>query len=423
MREKTMSNEQTKAGTIDPSELTSAAAKAGDPPYFHRQPSTVTFDFDQGLPDAATYPADLLVRLATETVMEPYALEYSTRFEYMDLSYGNRGLREELAAYLDRRDGGRQDPDGIMIVHGSAHGLSLLARAYLEAGDAVFVEAATFPFGIRYFESTGATVIPVALDTDGMQTDDLRKCVLQAIDQGLRPKLVYVIATHQLPTGAVLSLARRRRLLEMADEFDFMIQEDNVYREHGPGSEVPTLLSLDKAGRVFQTDSFAKTVAPAIRIGWVAGTPEAIMPLSKVRQDLGASMWLQRIMAKYLAEGHHEKHISEIRAIYAEKRKAATQALRDYCSPEITFDEPVGGWYYWLKLSEDVDWIEVQAECMRRGIAMRPGDMFSNDPDQKPHMRLAVGHVEPDVIVEGIRTLGEAIRHVGSRSPTLSPSV
>ncbi len=410
-----MSNDLWSGDLFDPSELTSAAARAGDPPYFHRQPSTVTFDFDQGVPDAATYPADLLVRLATETIMEPHALEYSTRGEYMDLSFGNRGLRENLAAYLDRRDGGQQDPDGIMIVHGSAHGLSLLAKAYLEAGDAVFVEAATFPFGLRYFESTGATVIPVGIDTDGMQMDDLRRCILQARDKGLRPKLVYVIATHQLPTGAVLSLERRNQLLAMAEEFDLIIHEDNVYREHGPGSEVPTLLSLDTSGRVFQTDSFAKTVAPAIRLGWVVGTPEAIIPLAKVRQDLGASMWLQRIMAKYLAEGHHEQHISEIRSIYAEKRKAATQALRDYCSPEITFDEPVGGWYYWLKLSEDVDWPEVQAECMKRGIAMRPGDMFSNDPDQKPHMRLAVGHVEPKVIVDGIRTLGEAIRHVGGQ--------
>jgi 2-aminoadipate transaminase len=407
-----MAKQVGQAGAFDPSQLISAAAQAGDPPYFHRQPSTVTFDFDQGLPDAATYPADLLVRLATETIMEPYALEYSTRFEYMDLSYGNRGLREELARYLNRRDGGQQHPDGIMIVHGSAHGLSLLARAYLEPGDAVFLEAATFPFGIRYFESTGATVIPVALDSDGMQMDDLRSCILAARDKGLRPKLVYVIATHQLPTGAVLSLERRHQLLAMAEEFNLMIQEDNVYREHGPGHEIPTLLSLDKAGRVLQTDSFAKTVAPAIRLGWVVGTPQAIMPLSKVRQDLGASMWLQRIMVKYLAEGHHEKHIAAIRAIYAEKRRAATQALRDFCAPEITFDEPVGGWYYWLKLSEDVDWPAVQAECMRRGIAMRPGEMFSNDPEQKPHMRLAVGHVEPEVIVNGIRTLGEAIRQV-----------
>ena len=407
-----MAKQVGQAGAFDPSQLISAAAQAGDPPYFHRQPSTVTFDFDQGLPDAATYPADLLVRLATETIMEPYALEYSTRFEYMDLSYGNRGLREELARYLNRRDGGQQHPDGIMIVHGSAHGLSLLARAYLEPGDAVFLEAATFPFGIRYFESTGATVIPVALDSDGMQMDDLRSCILAARDKGLRPKLVYVIATHQLPTGAVLSLERRHQLLAMAEEFNLMIQEDNVYREHGPGHEIPTLLSLDKAGRVLQTDSFAKTVAPAIRLGWVVGTPQAIMPLSKVRQDLGASMWLQRIMVKYLAEGHHEKHIAAIRAIYAEKRRAATQALRDFCAPEIAFDEPVGGWYYWLKLSEDVDWPAVQAECMRRGIAMRPGEMFSNDPEQKPHMRLAVGHVEPEVIVNGIRTLGEAIRQV-----------
>ena len=414
-----MTNEVAQASAFDPSKLTSAAAQAGDPPYFHRQPSTVTFDFDQGLPDAATYPADLLVRLATETVMEPYALEYSTRGEYMDLSYGNRGLREELANYLNRRDGRPQDPDGIMITHGSAHGLSLIARAYLEPGDAVFLEAATFPFGIRYFESTGATVVPVTLDTDGMRMDDLRKCILEARGKGLRPKLVYVIATHQLPTGAVLSLERRNQLLEMADEFDFMVHEDNVYREHGPGHELPTLLSMDRAGRVFQTDSFAKTVAPAIRIGWVAGTPEAIMPLSKVRQDLGASMWLQRIMAKYLAEGHHEQHIAQIRAIYAQKRKAATQALHDYCSPEITFDEPVGGWYYWLKLSEDVNWPEVQAECMRRGIAMRPGDMFSNDPDQKPYMRLAVGHVEPEVIVDGIRTLGDVLRQVGDRGPTV----
>jgi len=403
---------------FDPAGLSSAAAKASDPPYFHRQPRTIKYDFDQGIPDASTYPKDLLLQLASETIEEPFALDYHARMDYIDMSLGDTDLREQLAAYIDRRDGARPDPEGIMIVHGSGHGLSLIARAYLETGDAVFVEAATFPFGLRYFASTGATIVPVAMDGDGMCTDALETAIAKARDDGLRPKLVYVIATHQLPTGAVLSLTRRHQLLEMAGRHDLLIHEDNVYREHGPGSEIPTLLSLDRTGRVFQTDSFAKTVAPAIRIGWVVASPQAIVPLAKVREDLGASMWLQRMMVKYLSQGHHEKHIAEIRAGYAQKRKIATQALRDYCTPEISFTEPQGGWYYWLELGENIDWDDVQAECGRRGIAMRPGEMFTNDANGKPHMRLAVGHVEPDVIVEGIKTLGEVLKSLQSRNST-----
>lgn len=407
-----MSDKQTSGSGFDPSRLSSSAAKASDPPYFHRQPDTIRYDFDQGIPDRKTYPIEILKALAVEAISEPHALDYHAGMNFTDMSLGDAEFRKQIAAYLDRRDGTNRDPDGIMIVHGSGHGLSLIARGYLEKGDAVFVESVTFPFGLRYFGSTGASVIPVDMDADGMKIDALEQAIATAAEEGLRPKLVYVIATHQLPTGAILSLARRKTLLDLAERHDLIIHEDNVYREHGPGSDLPTLLGMDRSGRVLQTDSFAKTVAPAIRIGWVAGTAPAMIPLAKVREDLGTSMWLQRIMTKYLAQGHHDRHIAGLRDGYAQKRAIATKALRDYCAPHITFEEPRGGWYYWLELNEAVDWERVQAECARRGIAMRPGEMFSKGGQNKPHMRLAVGHVEPDMIVEGIRTLGEVLQSV-----------
>ena len=395
---------------FNPDDLASDAARSSAPPYFHRQPDTVRYDFDQGLPDPDTYPRDVLLKLAAEAIDDPFALEYHAGMNYTDMSLGDAGLRREIAAYIDRRDGGTHDPDGLTVTHGSAHGVALVANGFLSPGDAVFVEAATFPFGLRYFEAAGAAIRPIPIDDDGMQVDRLPDEIGKARVEGLRPKMVYTIATHHLPTGSVMSLERRRTLLALAQEHDMMVLEDNIYREYGSGNQLPTLLSMDEEGRVLQTDSFAKNVAPAVRLGWIAGDPRAMVSIAKVRQDLGVSMWLQKIMQRYLAQGYHEQHIAEISKLYAAKRQVAVEALKEFCAPEITFSAPAGGWYFWLALDPAIDWEDVQQKCMDAGIAMRPGEMFLGQEGGVPHMRLAVGHVSHEMIREGMKALGEVVK-------------
>src|SRR5262249_31748154 len=155
-------------------------------------------------------------------------------------------------------------------------------------------------------------------DDDGMDVDEVERRLEELRARGLRPKLIYTIATFQLPTGTCLSLARRRRLIELARRWQVVVLEDNGYGElRFEGTRLPTLLELDDTGLVIQSDSFSKTVVPGIRLGWLAGSPEAIAGVAAVRQDLGVSQWMSRIMAEYLAEGKLDPHIAAANRVYA----------------------------------------------------------------------------------------------------------
>ncbi|MFM7272954.1 MAG: aminotransferase class I/II-fold pyridoxal phosphate-dependent enzyme, partial [Gammaproteobacteria bacterium] len=234
--------------------------------------------------------------------------------------------------------------------------------------------------------------------------------------EGRRVKLVYTIATFQLPTGAELPLARRRRLLALAEAHDFLVLEDNVYGElRFAGEPIPSLLSLDTAGRVMQCNAFSKTVAPGLRLGWMAGTPAAVGALAGVRQDLGVSQWLSRLMAEFLAEGLFEPHLARACAAYGAKCAAAVESVRAHCGDYVRFHEPRGSFYLWLEIDERVDWTRAAGLAAREGIFFRPGERFMDASDGRQFLRLAYSHVEEPVIREGIARLGR-ILHDCARS-------
>lgn len=403
--------------SFDPEALFSPVAAGGFPPYFLRQPPDLLYDFDQGCPELDTFPLEHLKRLAVEVLDQDgaAALDYCCKGHYTELTLGYTALREEVARFIERRDGLGVDPDGVTIVNGSTQGIALTINAYVGAGDAVFVEAATFPFALKYLSMVNARIVPVPLDDDGMIVEELDGLIAAAKAGGANPKLIYTIPTHHLPTGSIMPLERRRKLLETADKWNLLVLEDNMYTPFGEKNTPPTLFGLDASGRVIHSDSFAKAVAPAVRVGWIASTPEVAMGQARVRQDLGVSTWLQRIMCRYLKEGLHEEHIEQLRPVYRAKRNAAAAALDKYCSRWITYTKPKGAWYFWLKIADDVDWQYVQEECFRRGIAMRPGERFLGHDTGASHMRLAVGHVPTRVIEEGMKLLGGVLNEASER--------
>lgn len=403
---------------FDIKELYSPLARSGEPPYFHKNPPHIVFDFDQGTPDPEVFPTEDLVRLADLVIQRdgPAVLDYMDHaYGYGDVTMGWTPLREEIAKYIERRDGRRLEANGVIATNGSVQALALVMTAYLSAGDAVFVEAATFPFGMRYMGQTGAEVVPVEVDGDGMNIDALGAAVEAAAARGLRPKMVYTIATHQLPTGTVLSLDRRRQLLALASERGMLIVEDNVYAAFDYDNQAPpSLLSLDQDGRVIQTDSFSKVVAPGTRVGWAAGTEDAIFGLAMVRQDLGASQWVSKLMTEYLAEGLLEKQIERVNGVYREKRDVVARELDAHCRPSVDYRFPHGGFYFWLDLADDVPWKRVQELAYEAGIAMRPGEMFMGAGDGRGHLRMSYVHLPIAEIESGIQTFGEVLKKANS---------
>jgi 2-aminoadipate transaminase len=373
----------------------------------------VIWNFDQGHPPWDTFPIDDLTRIAGEVVdrQGPVVLDYfDQRNGYGEVYYGSQPLRERLAGYLKETWQQTLDSDQLIITNGSVQAVALAINAFVGNNDAFFVEAATFPYALRFAQSAGAKVFPVKVDDDGMDLDDLERQIAAARAEGLTPKMIYTIATFQMPTGKVLSEEKRRRILDIAVNNSVLILEDNIYAVFRYEGEVlPTILSLDTEGVVIQSDSFAKTTAPGVRLGWAAGAPELIKAMTGVRQDFGPNQWLEAVMCQYLEENLLSKHIADVVPLYKAKRDAVAASLEEHCAPYITADVPPGSFYYWLHL-HGVDPDKLAEATRNRGLLTRPGEMFMGVSDGEQYMRLAFAHVSENKINRGLAELGAAVK-------------
>jgi DNA-binding transcriptional MocR family regulator len=208
-----------------------------------------------------------------------------------------------------------------------------------------------------------------------------------------------------------MSAERRRALVELAAEQRFMVLEDNCYHDFSyDGPPPPTLRAFDDHGVVVQSDSFSKYVAPGLRMAWVAGHPAAIQGLVRVRQDFSVSALLARTLERFCVSGAFDRHVAELRDRYRHKRDLTTDALREHCEPLVSFRRPTGGFYFWLRISDEVDWPRARDLAAAAGIALRPGDRFTEGVEAGHHVRLSPIQV-PDADIEpGIAELGRALR-------------
>jgi 2-aminoadipate transaminase len=208
-----------------------------------------------------------------------------------------------------------------------------------------------------------------------------------------------------------MPLERREQLVALADEWDVLIVEDNCYWElYYDGKPPPTLLSLDLAGLVLQSDSFSKNFAPGVRMGWIVGSDEALHAVGSARQDLGVSQWIARALELYLRDGKLDGHLDHVRELYTRKRDVALAALEKHCSSYVSFHKPSGGIYFWLELSDGVDWDRVREMMVNDGVACRPGERFTGDESGRRYLRVAFLQVPEEEIERGIAVMGRALR-------------
>jgi 2-aminoadipate transaminase len=392
------------------------SAKAGDgPPLFFPNPEIpATFNFDQGLAAPESFPRDDLIRLSRAVLDRdgPEVLDYfDPATGYEELVYGYRGLRVLLAARLLKTQGRDLGPMGVILTSGSVQGIALAVSGFVDPGDVVVVEAASFPYALRYIGMAGGELRSVPVDHEGMDVAALEALLEKVAAEGKRVKMVYAIPTFQTPTNTEMPVSRRLHLLALAERYGFVVVEDEVYGDlRFAGERLPTLLSLDKTGLVIQCGSFSKIVAPGLRLGWIAGEPKAIAALAAVRQDLGVGQWLARVMAEYMKEGLLEPHIERVCAIYRSKATVAVKAVREHCGRFVKFREPRGSFYLWLEIDDRVDWPRAAAMAEREGIFFRPGERFMGEPDGRQFLRLAYSHVSEQIIADGIAKLGEILR-------------
>ncbi len=274
-------------------------------------------------------------------------------------------------------------------------------------GDLVVVEAPTYDRTLLALRNLDADILAIPLEPDGIDVEALAV----ALAEGARPKLAHVIPNFQNPAGYTLSLDKRRRLLELAEQYDFVLFEDDPYVElRFSGERLPTMLSLDRADKVIYASSFSKTVCPGIRVGYLVGPEPAIAATVKIATEtyISPSMVSQAIVNEFCRSGALDGSIETVKTALRERRDALCEALEREL-PEARFVAPEGGYFLWVELPEDADVDLLHESARERGVVFIKGTDFLIEGGQNA-LRLAFSGVRPDEIDEGVTRLAAAYK-------------
>ncbi|QMV43431.1 aminotransferase-like domain-containing protein [Cohnella cholangitidis] len=330
------------------------------------------------------------------------------------LTEGYLPLRESICKWMVRK-GVTVTPDDMLITTGSQQAIDLLTRIYIDEGDVILVEKPTYLSALQVFRSYGAKLVSVDADEDGMVLADLEAKLKQ-----YKPKMVYVIPTFSNPTGKAWSLERRQGVLKLCRASDALILEDDPYGElkFGDASVTyPSLFSLDqhpKGSCVVYTSTFSKTVAPALRTGWVMADPDLIRHMARAKQaaDLHSSSLDQQTLHQLMEHFDLEGHIEFVRKEYESRMRQMADLLREQQWPGVVWNEPKGGMFFWLELPESIDTTELLKTAVDLDVAFVPGVSFFADNSGKNTMRLNFTHNDYERTIIGMKRLNQAMESV-----------
>jgi DNA-binding transcriptional MocR family regulator len=320
-------------------------------------------------------------------------------------SYGTGGGYVPLRDWIAEQHG--VERESVVVTNGSMQADAFLFRLLVNAGDTVVVEAPTYDRTLLALRELGADVLAIPLELDGIDVEALA----EALAAGARPKLAHVIPNFQNPAGYTLSLEKRRRLLELAHEYDFLIFEDDPYVElRFEGERLPTMLSLDESERVVYASSFSKTVCPGIRVGYLVGPPDTIAQIIKMATGtyISPNMVAESIVNEFCRSGAIDTSIETVKNALRERRDRLAGALEREL-PEARFQAPEGGYFMWVELPEGADVDALAAQAKDRDVVFVKGTDFLLEGGLNT-LRLAYSGVRPDEIDEGVARLAEAYR-------------
>ena len=324
-------------------------------------------------------------------------------------------LREGISSFMAKK-GATVKPDGLIVTTGSQQALDLIGKCMISPGDKVIVEAPTFLATIQCFRLYGAQIINAPIDADGVDVDQLEKLIEEH-----KPKLVYLIPTFGNPSGATLSLARRKRILEIAARTQTLVVEDDPYGElYFDQPPPPSMLALsgDIPGSrdwLAHCGSFSKILSPGLRVGWMIAPPALLSNATMCKQfsDAHTSNLTQAIAAHYLTLNRLDDALAVVRSTYAERARVMAETLRRELGHAIEFNQPQGGMFFWARLTgvegKSRHAGEFAKRAIEQGVAFVPGaPFFAHDPDLAT-FRLSFATVGLEKIEEGIGRLGQAL--------------
>ncbi len=359
-------------------------------------------NFASGLPDPAGFP----VKALQEAAEQIFSKDWRAGLQYGEAD-GYRPLREWVAADLSSR-GVPTETAQVLMVSGSQQGIDLVARAFIQPGDIVLTEEPSYLAALQVFASFEADVRPIRTDEGGLDPDAAAAALKQP---GV--KLLYAMPNHQNPSGTTLADDRRLILLKAAAAAGIPVLADEAYLHlrYDPGEPAP-LAAADPEAPILTAGTFSKTIAPGLRVAWIAGPAPVINRLALLKQvtDLHANSFTQRMVHRYVSAGHLPGQVAHLRSAYREKRDVFLHALERRLAGKATWTRPAGGMFLLLRLPRGRSATALLSKALDEGVAYVPGGPFFPAGGGEETMRL--NFVSPPLsdIDEGVTRLARAIR-------------
>ena len=358
--------------------------------------------FGGGLPSKDAFPMDAIEAATSKAIQ---------RFGYQNFQYGATEGTEDLRNAIVKimADRGIQTKSSeIAISTGSQQALDICAKAFINKGDYILCESPTYLAAINAFKAYQPNFLDAPMDEEGV--------IPEAVEDFLKTykvKFMYLIPDFQNPTGRSLSQERRKKLVELANQYNVLIIEDSPYAELSYDSKPETpLKAYDTEDRVIYLSTFSKIVCPGLRIGWIVAPENLLEKLSLLKQatDLHTNQFSQNIVSIYLEDNDINAQIESIRDIYKLKRDAMLKAIENHFPKEVYYSKPTGGMFIWAEVPEHIKTRELADEALEHRIGIVPGDAFYPNGGNTTGMRINFSNATLDEIESGISKLGELLK-------------
>jgi len=362
--------------------------------------------FAGGMPNNDLFPVaevdDIILNM--EPDLKKIAFQYGPTSGYPP-------LLEILKEYLRGKDL-PVDTHKLMITTGSLQAINILGMEFIDPGDLVLTETPSFIGGIAVFKAFQADIKGIALQDDGLDLEELEKVL-----ENEKPKLLYVIPNFHNPAGIIYSLEKRKKLLKLLRGKEIVLLEDDAYNELYFTEEAKRMtqpvMSMNTEGvEIVYTGSFSKILGPGFRLGWMLASPEIYEKAQIIKQGIDACSpnFTQVIAYEFMRKGYLEQYLKRIRKEYAERKDMMQKALKKYMPEAVKWQEPKGGFYFWLRLPEAIDSTDILRESIDKGAVFVTGKTFDPEAKRNNYIRLAFSNMDKNQIDEGVKIIADAIK-------------
>ena len=369
--------------------------------------------FAAGNPAPESFPVDAIRKVSAEIFDEQpiTALQYG-------ITEGYAPLVEKLTEIMKERNHIGTDNDSLIVTSGATQVMELLTKSLCNEGDVIACEDPSFIGSLNCFRSYNCSLAGVPSEADGIDTNALEETLKNDTDH--RIKFLYTIPNFQNPGGVTMSWEKRKKVYELACQYDIIVLEDNPYGTiRVAGDDVPAIKTLDTEGRVVYAGTFSKIISPGIRVGYAVGPKEILakMTVGKQTEDVHTAMFNQMLVYRWPCEYNLEEHLSNNQAIYRKKLNLMCDCIDSELGDAVTYVRPEGGLFIWCRLDDRIDMLEFCKRAVEKKVAVVPGTAFLTDTaGTTPYVRVNFSTPTDEDIVEGVKRLGQVAKEMLAES-------